>query len=290
MSLFELGRSNGAISLASLFRGEKPRSADPGLTTRDLIEDVSVGGWPGLRGLSPAAARRAVRGYLDEISRVDIQRVDGKRRDPARVQRVLGSLARHTATYATATTIANDVSDDSTGLKDDTVRDYVNALTRLMIVEDQPAWAPHLRSKYRLRQTAKRHFVDPSLAVAALRASPEALLNDLEFFGFLFESLATRDLRIYAQSLEARVLQYRDSNDLEVDAIVETSDGRWAAFEIKLGSGRVDDAADSLLAFANRIDTEKCGSPVVMAVIVGSGYGYVRDDGITVIPIGALGP
>ena len=175
-------------------------------------------------------------------------------------------------------------------MKAETVREYVDALSRLMIVEDQPSWAPHLRSRYRLRRTAKRQFVDPSLAVAALSASPEALLNDLEFFGFLFESLVIRDLRIYAQAFDARVLQYRDSDDLEVDAIVETADGRWAAFEVKLGSARVDQGAENLLTFAKRIDQDKCGAPAAMGVIVGSGFSYVRDDGIAVIPIGALGP
>jgi predicted AAA+ superfamily ATPase len=159
-----------------------------------------------------------------------------------------------------------------------------------MIVEDEPAWAPHLRSKSLLRSTAKRHFVDPSLAVAALRAAPDRLLADLNLFGFLFESLVVRDLRVYAQASDARVLQYRDNTGLEVDAIVEAADGRWAALEIKLGPGLIDDAAATLRRFADRIDTSKCGRPVVLGVIVGTGYGYVRDDGIAVIPIGALCP
>jgi uncharacterized protein len=174
-------------------------------------------------------------------------------------------------------------------LKDDTVREYLGVLERLMVIEDQPAWAPHLRSRH-LRVSPKRHFVDPSLAVAALRASPDSLLGDLGLLGFLFESLVVRDLRVYAQAADARVLQYRDSGGVEVDAIVETGDGRWMAFEVKLGQGQIDEAATSLGRFAARIDTARCGSPALLGVIVATGYGYRREDGIAVIPIGALGP
>jgi hypothetical protein len=159
-----------------------------------------------------------------------------------------------------------------------------------MIVEDQPAWAPHLRSRYTLRSAAKRHFVDPSLAVAAPRATPERLLGDMRLLSFLFESLVTRDLRVYAQAADARVLQYRDSHGLEVDAIVEAADGRWAAFEIKLGAGQVEGAAANLHRFAKQIDTDRCGNAAALGVIVGTGYGYRREDGIVVAPIGALGP
>jgi uncharacterized protein len=137
---------------------------------------------------------------------------------------------------------------------------------------------------------AKRHFVDPSLAVAALRATPERLLGDMKLLGFLFESLAVRDLRVYAQAADARVLQYRDSHGLEVDAIIEIADGRWAAFEIKLGQGQIDTAATNLQRFAAQIDIKRCGSPAALGVIVATGYGYRREDGIAVIPIGALGP
>jgi hypothetical protein len=290
MTLFELGASNGGISLAQLLAGEPARSADSGLAVADLAREISLGGWPGFRGLALAQALRAVRDYLDEIRRVDVSSIDGTRRDPNKVGQLLRSLARNTATYATATTLADDAGGTDGPLKDDTAREYLDALARLMIIEDQPAWAPHLRSRYVLRSAAKRHFVDPSLAVAALRATPERLLQDLQLFGFLFESLVVRDLRVYAQAIDAQVLQYRDSNGLEVDAIVETADGRWAAFEIKLGPGLLDEGAASLNKFARQIDTGKCGSPAILGVIVGTGYGYVRDDGINVIPIGALGP
>ncbi len=141
-----------------------------------------------------------------------------------------------------------------------------------------------------MRSAAKRHFVDPSLAVAALRATPARLLKDLNLLGFLFESLVVRDLRVHAQAADAHVLQYRDNSGLEVDAIVETADGRWAAFEVKLGAGQVDDGANTLRRFADRVDTGRVGQPSVLGVITGFGYGYVRDDGVAVIPIGALRP
>jgi predicted AAA+ superfamily ATPase len=159
-----------------------------------------------------------------------------------------------------------------------------------MIVEDQPAWRPHLRSRYTLRTGETRHLVDPSLAVAALRSSPPRLLQDLNTFGFMFESLAVRDLRVYAQANDAEVLHYRDSEDVECDAIVEGHDGRWAAFEVKLGGGLIDEGAAALNRFLARIDTETCGDPVAKAVVVPSGYAYTRQDGIAVIPIGLLGP
>jgi predicted AAA+ superfamily ATPase len=158
-----------------------------------------------------------------------------------------------------------------------------------MIVEDQPAWGPHLRSRYPARVTAKRHFVDPSLAVAALGTSPKRLLLDLNFLGFLFESLVVRDLRIYAQAADAKVLHFRDSSGLEVDAIVEARDGRWAAFEVKLGGSKlIDEGAASLLKFSENVDTRKSGTPALLGVITATGYGYVRKDGVAVIPLGAL--
>jgi predicted AAA+ superfamily ATPase len=290
MSLFETDRSSGSISLSELLEGRMSPSSDPGLSVADLAKEIALGGWPGLRGRSVEDALLAVRDYLEEIARVDVGRVDGTHRDPGRVTRLLASLARNVATHTAATTLAEDTGGADGPLKDDTVREYLAALERLMVVEDQPAWAPHLRSKHRLRTASKRHFVDPSLAVAALGATPDRLLGDLNLLGFLFESLVVRDLRVYAQATDAWVSQYRDSGGLEVDAIVEASDGRWMAFEVKLGQGQIDAAAASLERFAARIDTTKCGSPALLGVIVATGYGYRRKDGVAVIPIGALGP
>jgi uncharacterized protein len=289
MTLAEVGRSTGAISFAGLLDGGASRSSEPGLTVKDLVEEVVRGGWPGIRHLPVADAARALRDYLDRIRRTDIETVDGVRRDPERVLAVLRSLARHVGTQAALTRIAADAAAPGTTVTDDTVSEYLTALTRLMIVEDQPAWNTHLRSSHALRTTPTRHFTDPSLAAAALRASPSALLGDRNAFGLLFESLVIRDLRVYAQPLDGEVFHYRDQSGLEVDAIVDTGD-QWAAFEIKLGAGQVDQAAQSLNRFADRVDTEKRGEPSLLGVIVGTGYGYVREDGIHVIPIGALGP
>ena len=254
MSLFETGRSSGAISLAGLLAGEPARSASPGLSVTHLAERIAVGGWP-----------------------------DGLGRS------VLSRVARNVATYAADTALGADAGGAAGPLDNQTVADYLSALERLMIVEDQPAWAPHLRSRSVLRAAAKRHFVDPSLAVAALRTSPAALLRDLETLGCLFESLVVRDVRIYAQAIDAAVFAYRD-NTVEVDVIVEAADGRWGAFEVKLGAGRVEEAAANLRRFAARIDTDRTGPPAVLAVVTGGGYGYVRDDGVAVVPIGALKP
>jgi predicted AAA+ superfamily ATPase len=289
MTLSEVGRSTGAISLQGLLEGARSASPDPGLTLRDLIEEVLMGGWPGLRHLPVSDAAQAVRDYLEQIRRTDIVAVDGVRRDPSRVEAVLRSLARNVATQATLTTIAADASGTDRRIADDTVGSYLEALARLMVVEDQPAWNVHMRSSHQLRRTPTRHFVDPSIAAAALRATPKSLLADLNYFGLLFESLVVRDLRVYTQALDGAVFHYRDQTGLEVDAIVETPD-RWAAFEVKLGPARADEAAANLAKFAKRVDISRRGEPSLLAVIVGSGYGYIRPDGVHVIPVGALAP
>lgn len=290
MSLFESGRSTGTISIAALLDGRCAKTPDPGLSIPGIAELIAVGGWPGNLGKTPAEALGAVRSYLDEIRRADISRVDGVRRDPTKIGRLLRSLARNESTSATVATITADAGSGDAAIGDDTVRGYLDALERLMIVENQPAWAPHLRSRSRLRQGPKRRFVDPSLAVASLRTSPERLLSDMELFGLLFESLVIRDLRVYAQASDADIYHYRDNTGLEVDAIVEARDGRWAAFEVKMGQSAIDEASETLRRFADRIDTARCGEPAVLAVITGNGFGYVRPDGVAVIPIGSLGP
>ncbi len=256
----------------------------------DIAEEIALGGWPGFRGLTATQGLSAVRDYLAEIQRVDIERVDGRRRDSDRVSRLVRSLARNVATHAAATTLAADTGGPDGPLKDDTVRECLAALERLMIVEDQPAWSPRMRSRTALRSAVKRHFVDPSLAVAALDSNPDRLLRDLETLGFLFESLAVRDLRIYGQANDARVLQFRDAGGLEVDAIVEARSGTWMAFEVKLGQGQIDAAAATLLRFASKVDTALAGPPAALGVITAAGYAYRRGDGIAVVPIGALGP
>lgn len=290
MSLFESGHSTGAVSLRALLDGAPPRAVDPGMTVPSIVERIAIGGWPGFHDQAVGRASTAMRAYVDEIARTDIQRVDGVAHDPERVQTLMRSLARNVSTMASMSTLAKDVDGDDGRLARNTVSSYYDALTRLMVVEDQPAWAPHLRSKSRIRSAVRRHFVDPSLAVAVLRATPERLLGDLELLGFLFESLVVRDMRIHAQALDAQVFHYKDNTDLEVDVIVEAADGRWGAFEVKLGTGAVDAAAESLLRFAARVDTRRSGPPQVLAAVVGTGFAYLRDDGVAVIPIGVLGP
>ncbi len=290
MSLYESGHSTGQVSLSALLGGTSPRVPDTGMTVPDLAERIAVGGWPGLLDQPVPQALRAVRAYVDEVRRTDVQRVEGVAHDPEKVLLLMRSLARNVSTMTSLATLARDVGELDETLAKRTVSAYYEALTRLMVVEDQPAWAPHLRSRSRVRTSPRRHFVDPSVAVAILRATPERLLQDLNLLGFLFESLVIRDLRVYAQACDAQVLHYRDNADLEVDAVVEAADGRWAAFEIKLGSGAVDEGADHLTRFARRIDTEKCGAPRTLGVITGTGLAYTRPDGIAVVPIGTLGP
>ena len=283
MSLRELGRSTGEVSLARMLAGGPAPSVEARMSVEEIAELVCVGGWPGHLGTSeedpprsPEDAMEENRDYLGEIRRTDIRRVDGAGRDPVRVGRFLQSLGRNVATCTSLTTLATDLDGGNRNIDLHTARSYMTALERLMIVENQPPWEPHLRSRSRLRRAAKLHFVDPSLAVAALSATPEHLLRDFEWFGLLFESMVVRDLRIYAQAAGATVHHYRDNTGLEVDAVVDAGPGRWAAFEIKLGTGRIDQAARALLKFAGRVDTERCGEPAALGVIVGGGYGYAR--------------
>lgn len=290
MTLFERNYSTEDISLKDILDGADVRSGKTDLDIHDLSELISIGGWPNHLNLDTSDALEAIRGYLDEIRRVDVNRLDNTQRNPNKIGALLNSLARNITTSASSKTLAKDSAESGENVHKDTVLDYLDILTRLKIVEDQPAWAPHLRSKIRLRKSPKRHFIDPSLAMAALHAGPERLLKDLNYMGLLFESMVIRDLRVFAQPLNAQVYHYRDETDLEIDAIVETADGRWGAFEVKMGSGRIDEGANSLLRFMKKIDTEKCGQPAVLGVIVGNGYGHIRNDGVAVIPIGALCP
>ena len=290
LSLYEARRSSGEISLQRLLDGEKQWAKQSDLSIASVAELICTGGWPGNAGKPLGSTLRMNRGYLDEIRRVDISRVSEKTRDPVKVARLLRSLARNVATPVTISKLAADVGGNGRGLKADTVAEYLDALDRLMLVEDQPAWSPHLRSRTALRATPVRHFADPSLAVAALRATPARLIGDLEFLGMLFESMVIRDLRVYAQAADAQVFHYREKEGLEVDAIVEAADGRWAAFEIKLGERWVADGSKNLNKLAKRMERSDHEKPSALAVVVPNGYGHVGIQDIGVIPIGALGP
>jgi len=290
MCLAESGHSTAAVSLRALLAGQSQGARDGGLTVPALADLITIGGWPAWRGLDPQAVSRAARDYLAQISHVDVPGVDGQRRNPKKVNALLRSLARNIATEASLTTLAKDTAGVEETMDRETAGGYLAVLERLMVVENQPTWAPAMRSKAQLRNSPKRHFVDPSLAVAALRGSPSTLLSDLESMGLLFESLVVRDLRVLSQPLDGQVLHYRDNKGLEVDAIVTSGDGAWAAFEVKLGNSRVDDAAATLLDFAKKIDTTRCGEPGVLAVITATGLAYRRKDGVHVVPVGTLGP
>jgi predicted AAA+ superfamily ATPase len=297
MSLYESGRSTGAVSLAGLFAGDQADVTDPGWSTQqaraDMAEAIIIGGWPQNIARPPRQAAAENVAYLDIIREVDIASVTGVRRDPVTTGRVIRSVARHIATPASLSTIARDAAvgevegEDATSRV--TVRDHLAALARLRIVEEQPAWSPHLRSAAAVRTSSKRHFVDPCLAAAALSASPSQLLDDPKTFGLWFESLVVRDLRVYAQPLRGKVYHYRDSDHLEVDIIVELFDGRWAGIEVKLGSTKeaVDPAARSLITLRDRVGPGRCA----FLAVVNTGAGaYRRADGVLVIPASTLGP
>lgn len=291
MSLLESGGSTGAVSLSGLLDKAPPEFAQTSATLHDVVDAIVTGGWPAFSMLSPQQAQRALVSYLGDVSRVDVPRLDGGvRRDPDRIARLIASLARNVATEASVTALVADTGADDEPLDPNTVRSYLDSLQRIMVIEDQPAWAPHLRSRSTARKAAKRHFVDPSLAAAALRATPEKLLADPNFLGLLFESLVVRDLRIYSQSLDAVVRHYRDSSGTEVDAIVTRADGTWAAIEVKLGSSQADAAAASLHKFVSKVNTQKSGEPSALVVITAGEYAYTRNDGVHVVPITLLGP
>ena len=291
MSLFEMGISSGDCSLGDLLDGDVGRILSRENRPAAIAEVLAAGGWPGNLGAPPERRLRANRDYLEEIRRVDLPRVAGKR-DPVRVGRLLRSLARNVATPVSVSRLASETGGSDRALKADTAADYLDALERLMVVENQPAWSPHLRSRTMLRGTPVRHFTDPSLAVAALRATPARLMADLRFLGFLFESMVVRDLRIYAQAADAEVFHYREKDGLEVDAIVDAGDGRWAAFEVKLGERWVDEGAASLLRLRDRLrgNRDGYGEPAALGVILPGGAGYRMQNGVRVIPVGTLGP
>lgn len=290
LSLFESGHSDGPVSLGALFDGADANAWDPGLTVPDLIERIVVGGWPGLLESDVEDAARSNRNYLAHIAHTDVPAL-GSPRNPDNVSRTIQALARSTGGEVAVTTLAKDVGTDR-AVSREAVYGYLDALQRLRITDDVPAWAPHMRSRTPLRKQPKRFLVDPALAVAALRGGPRQLLADLNATGHFFECLAVRDLRAYSQPLDGEIHHWRDNNQHEVDLVLELADGRWAAFEVKLTQRdeSVETAARQLLSFAEKVDTVKVGEPAFLAVLTGTGIGYRRTDGVQVIPIGALGP
>ena len=292
MSLWETGQSTGVVSLKGLFDGEAASClGDESIRLRDIAAAICVGGWPQNLGHREEDALASVGDYAHEIARVDIPAANGVRHDPIMVQRLMASISLNVATEAKMTKLAADM-DIGHPPGRNTVAAYLDALRRIYVVEDQPAWAVSLRSKATLRKEAKRHFADPSLAAAMLRATPERLMGDHTAFGGLFESLAVRDLRIYSQAEGAAVFHYRDSGGLEADAVIERTDGSWIAAEAKLNSSPavIDKAARTLLRLKQKTTRQRAASLAALLVITPTGPAYRRPDGVQVAPITALGP
>lgn len=290
MTLFERGLGDGSVSLAGLFDGQGPEPVlASGTSVAEVLDELVHGGWPGDRDLTTSQAQRHLQDYVDDIISIDIGRLDGEpRRDPLRVRALIRSLARHISMEASFATIAKDVSGQS--LSGETAIAYVNALKRLFVVEEQPAWAPHLRSRYAVRTSSKLHFVDPALAAAVTATSPGRLMQDLETAGFWFESLVVQHLRVFAEVLGGRIYHFRDKSGREADVIVELDDGRWAAFEVKLGQRQIPAAQSSLAAFVGDIDTARTPLPQFRAVVTADGPTMMLPDGAVTFPLKALSP
>ncbi len=289
MSLFESEESNGSVSLERLFAGDADVVGESKLTVPDLAQIICRGGWPEavVNGDSDSLVAR---NYVDAVINMDVQRVDDVERNPARVRQFLRSYARNISTMAPLTTVLADVKSNDTVFSDTTLYSYVNALRRIFLIEDIPAWKPSLRSKTAIRTSDKRQFVDPSIATALMHVNVDSLLDDMTYFGFLFESLAARDLRIYAQALDGDIFHYHDKSDLEADLVIRLHDGRWAPVEVKLGSSEIEEGAAHLIKLQKKIDTEKVGQPSFKMVLTGGQFAYKRNDGVLVVPIGCLKP
>jgi len=288
MSLWESGDSNGSISLKELFDKNTDISATSNLSIEKIAFLICRGGWPASVSQENESALKMATNYVESVINMDVQRVDGVEKNPERVRMLLRSLARNISTMVSGQTIMADMESNDIGISEKTLSSYLNALRRIFVIEDTPAWMPSLRSKTAIRTSPKRNFVDPSIATAVMRTNPSGLLNDFETFGFMFESLCTRDMRIYAQANDGAVFHYRDKNELESDMIISLRDGRWAPVEVKLGNKQIDEAAKNLLFLQSKINTEKMGKPSFLMVVTGGEFAYKRDDGVLVVPIGCL--
>jgi len=288
MSLFESLESNGTVSLRSLFDGKTDIESVSDLSIEQIAYVICRGGWPASIRKKTTSALRMARDYVEAVINYDVSRVDEVEKNPDRVRLLMRSLARNISTMATFQTIKSDMEANDATISEKSISTYINALRRIYVVEDLPAWYPSLRSKTAIRTSAKRHFVDPSIATAVMRTTPEGILSDFEYFGFLFESLCTRDIRIYAQANDGDVFHYRDKSGLEADLIVRLRNGRWAAIEVKLGNKQIEEAAQNLLKLKARIDENQMGEVAFLMVITGGQYAYRRQDGVLVVPIGCL--
>ena len=290
MSLFESGLSEGSVSLAELLQGDPPTATMGTLSLKDLIDVLCRGGWPGFADYPVKQSLAANRAYLDDVLDHDFSSIR-QTRNHGRVGKVVKSLARHVSTEVSLRRITSDViGDGGEPIKPDTISDYLDALRQMMIIENVGPWAGHLRSRAVLRKSEKRYFVDPSLAVAALGATPQKLLADLKTVGFLFENLVVRDLLVYAGALDATLSHYRDSDSREVDVIVSAPGGQHLAIEIKLGNVSVDQAAKNLLRFRDNLADPEERNSMHLVVITSGTASYQRQDGVNVVSIAHLGP
>lgn len=291
MTLWESGESTGEVSLAELFRGNPDIAGFNKLKIEDIAYVVCRGGWPSSVSKNRRAALRQAYDYYDAVVKTDISRVDEVSRNSERTRLLLRSYARSQGGQVSIGAIRQDMmaNDDET-LADKTVQSYIGALKKIFVIEDMPAWNPNLRSKTAIRSADTRYFVDPSIAVAALGLGPEDLVNDLETFGLLFETLCVRDLRVYADALDGMVYHYRDKNGLECDAVIHLRNGAYGLVEIKLGgAAAIEKGASTLMELASKIDTTKMKVPAFLMVLTAVGdYAYQRKDGIYVVPVGCL--
>ncbi len=294
MSLYESGESNGTISLGGLFENApKPIFSECNLQLSDIAYLICRGGWPIATNLEKEYALETAYSYYEAVTETDISSVDNVNRSPARTQRLMRSLARHQGTQATIIGIKNDMAaNDISSLDEETVVSYIDALKKIFVIEDMASWNPNLRSKAAIRTSDTRYFTDPSIAAAALGIGPADLENDLNTMGLFFETMAARDLRVYADALYGNVYHYRDSNGLECDAVIHLRNGKYALIEIKLGGQKlIDEGAASLNKLASIIDTDKMQTPSFKMVLTAVGsIAYKREDDVYVVPIGCLMP
>lgn len=291
MSLYESGDSTGQVSLKDLFDGNREIDGESRLSMDRLAFLVRRGGWPQAVDMPEEIALEQAMDYCDAVIRSDINRADNVQKNPERVRRLMRSYARNQGGQVPNTVLAQDIAaNDETPINEETVASYINALRKIFVVEDMPAWNPNLRSKTAIRSSDTRYYVDPSIAAAALGIGPNDLINDLKTFGFLFETLCIRDIRVFADALNGAVYHYRDKEGQECDAVVHLRNGKYGLIEIKLGGDRlIEEGAKSLKSMESKLDTEKMNAPSFLMVLTGTGdYAYRRHDGVFVVPIGCL--
>ena len=292
MTLFESGESNGKVSLGYLFTAPEKILEKNELKLQDIAFLICRGGWPMAVGLPEEAALEQAFDYYDAVTKEDITKVDGVKRASERVQRLMRAYARHQGTQASIATLKEDLKNNDTAtLDDDTISSYLEALRKIFVVEDMPAWNPNLRSKTAIRTADTRYFVDPSIATAALGLGPADLMNDLKTMGFFFEAMCVRDLRVFAEALNGKVYHYRDKSGLECDAVVHLRNGQYGLIEVKLGGETlINEGVETLTSLAKQIDTTRMKAPAFKMILTATGeHAYRRPkDGIYIIPIGCL--